>query len=88
MEEHPKENLMKFTSTPSYPRDNYIPPVVADNGEEIYDLVQYEIKQRYSYDSFKEKRTSHVRKKLFVSNTDTGIDVLPSVVLLEFVSSG
>lgn len=73
MEEHPKENLMKFTSTPSYPRDNYIPPVVADNGEEIYDLVQYEIKQRYSYDSFKEKRTSHVRKKLFVSNTDTGI---------------
>jgi hypothetical protein len=73
MEEHPKENLMKFTSTPSYPRDNYIPPVVADNGEEIYDLVQYEIKQLYSYNSFKEKRTSHVGKKLFVSNTDTGI---------------
>lgn len=71
MEEYPKENLMKLTSTPSFPRDNYIPPVIVDNGEEIDDLVQNEIKQLYSYDCFKEKRTSHVRKKLFVSNTNS-----------------
>ncbi|VDI44175.1 Hypothetical predicted protein [Mytilus galloprovincialis] len=69
--DYPKENLRKLTPAPLYPRDNYIAPVTADNGEEIDSIVQNVIRQRYSHDSLQEKTNVTVNKKLWSSNNNT-----------------